>query len=417
MKRFAQKGYSVVEVLLAGALFAIVAGGVVTAIIYAQRTNESAFAREKAIRLAEEGVQAIRSIRQRDFDLLANASSVGLNFEENVWKLVYYPTENDDVTTDGFRRRLRIEDGPTTFSKSVNVKVDYVTGGVQREVELSTIVSDLEESDDDVARVEGQDRLVSNNYIIQNDSQSPGELQDLVIQSVRTIGGVEFWYAADQKISLSEGRLASLWYDLSGNGNHVTQTDPDTRPVWEDGVLNGYPALRFDGENDNLAFPSIDLTGNDGMTIFVVSAANANLDPADDAGAYGAFFFNGGWGGKFYVSPQQDAVSYKIGAPPEQGEVLYTRPAGIGTDFTLTGVVKNQATEELYVDGVNVNTETGRNFPTNAVVDPGFIGQESEFGSSFFNGYIAEIIVFNKGLNAAEFTTIQDYLNEKYVIF
>jgi type II secretory pathway pseudopilin PulG len=417
MKRFAQKGYSVVEVLLAGALFAIVAGGVVTAIIYAQRTNESAFAREKAVRLAEEGVQAVRSIRQRDFDLLVNASSIGLTFEENVWKLVYYPTENDDITTDGFRRRIRIEDGPTTFSKAVSIRVDYITGGVEREVELSTIVSDLEESDDDVTRVDGQDRLVSNNYIIQNDSQSPGQLQDLVIQSVKTVGGVEFWFAADQNISLSEGSAVSLWYDISGNDHHLVQLEPEVRPTWEDGVINGYPALRFDGENDLMNFPTVDLEGNDGMTAFVVSSASSDRDPNDDEGAYGAFYFQGGWGGKLYVSPQQNAVSYKFGAPPEQGGVVYTRPSSIGTDFTLTGVVKDQGTENLYIDGVNVNTETGRSFPTAEIPGPGYFAAESEFGFSHFHGYIAEVIVFNKALSPTEYATIEGYLNDKYNIY
>lgn len=415
MKRFAQKGYSVVEVLLAGALFAVVAGGVVTAIIYAQRTNESAFAREKAIRLTEEGVQAVRSIRQRDFDLMVNAPSIGLEFKESKWELVYYPTQSDDVTTDGFRRRLSIEDGPTTFSKEVKVRVDYTTGGIEREVELSTIVSDLEESDDDVTRVEGQDRLISNNYIIQNDSQSPGELQDLVIQSVKTIGGVEFWFAADQNISLSEGSSTSLWYDISGNENHVVQIDPETRPTWKDGIVNGYPALSFDGQDDSLSFPPIDLNGNDGMTAFVVSSASSDRNPSDDIGAYSPLYFGGSFNGKFFISPQQNSITYRFGAP--DAVVEYIRPTSIGASFTLTGVVKDQGTENLYVDGVSVNSETGRSFPTSEIGEPGFIGQELRSGSSYFHGYIAEIIVFNKALSPTEYATVQDYLNEKYVIY
>lgn len=417
MKRFAQKGYSVVEVLLAGALFAIVAGGVVTAIVYAQRTNESAFAREKALRVAEEGIEAVRSIRQRDFELIVNSPAVGLDYTDNQWNLIYFPSENDDVTPDGFRRRLIIEDGPTNFTKNLTVTVDYRTGGERREVQLASVISDL--SGEDAASGEGVDGLedlVSNNFIIVNDGQSAGDLQDLVIQSVRNIGGVEFWYAADQKVSLSEGTGVSLWYDLSGNDHHVQQPGVEARPTLEEGIINGYPALLFDGLDDTLLFPDIDLSGLDGMTAFLVTASNSDQDANNFSGSFSPLYLGGGR--EFYINPQQSEIAFKFGASPDLGEIVYPRPSNIGTGFSLTAARKNQDTEELFVNGGVVGTYTGRNFPTDQISSPGSLSRLNIFGTRIgFDGYIAEIIVFNDALTDDELAAITTYLNEKYNIY
>jgi hypothetical protein len=413
MKISIKKGYSVVEVLLAGTLLAIVAGGVVTAFIYAQRSNQSSFAREKALRIAEEGVQAVRMIRQEEYDLLVNAPSVGLSFEDNAWELVYYPTENDDTSTDGFRRRLRIEDGPTTFSKAITVRVSYAIGRRNREVELKTIVSSLSEGNA-MQIGDGRDELVSENYIIQDDSQASSELQNLSMQSVQNIGNIEFWYSADQNISRSEGIYTSLWYDMSGNGHHVVQTDPDTRPMFEDGVINGYPALKFDGQNDHLVFPSIDFAGNNGMTVFVVASTTADLVPTAGEGSYGAFAFQSEGVGKFYVSPQRNSITYNFGDPTD---ISYSRPIGVGEDFTLTGVRKVQGSEEIYVDGNLVNSVSGRAFPTGAIGNTGYVGRSTAAQPTFFQGYIAELLVFDKGLTASEYAVAQNYLNEKYNLY
>ena len=417
MKKFAKKGYSVVEVLLAGALFAIVAGGVVTAIVYAQRTNESAFAREKALRIAEEGVQAVRSIRQRDYDLIVNSPSIGLDYTNNQWNLIYFPSENDDVTADGFRRRLIVEDGPTNFSKNLTVTVDYRTGGERREVQLASVISDL--SGDDVSAQQttpGRDDLVSNNYIIQNDDQNAGNVQDLVIQSVRNIGGLEFWYAADQKISLSEGTRVSLWYDLSGNGYDVQQPGVEARPAFEEGVINGYPALRFDGLDDTLQFPEIDLAGYDGMTVFMVTASNSDQDVTNFTGAFSPLYIGGTR--EFYLNPQQNAISFHFGANPDQGELIYNRPSSIGTNFSLTSARKNEGFEQLFVNGSEVANYSFRSFPTDEINSPGQIGRLNIYGTrTGFDGYIAEIIVFNDALTDSELDTVTNYLNDKYNLY
>ncbi len=63
--------------------------------------------------------------------------------------------------------------------------------------------------------------------------------------------GLLLWLKADS-ISASDGDVISSWDDQSGNGLHFTQSDSTKAPVFKTNIINGLPALRFDGVNDVL---------------------------------------------------------------------------------------------------------------------------------------------------------------------
>jgi len=81
-----KKGFSLIEILLAVALFVLVAGAFIFLIIESYKINEKAQEVTLATGLAEEGMEAVRSIRDFKFTDLKDGT-YGLAIEENRWVL------------------------------------------------------------------------------------------------------------------------------------------------------------------------------------------------------------------------------------------------------------------------------------------------------------------------------------------
>ena len=79
-----QRGFSLVEILLAVAVFVSIATALVTTLIYGQESTALAGARARAVFLAEEGLEATRNIRDANFTNLTNGTH-GLAISSNQW--------------------------------------------------------------------------------------------------------------------------------------------------------------------------------------------------------------------------------------------------------------------------------------------------------------------------------------------
>lgn len=79
-----KRGFSLVEVLLAGSLFSLLVTAIVGAILFGQESTATAGARGRAVALAEEGLEATRNIRDDDYAVLTSGSK-GLAISANQW--------------------------------------------------------------------------------------------------------------------------------------------------------------------------------------------------------------------------------------------------------------------------------------------------------------------------------------------
>ncbi len=79
-----QRGFSVVEVLLAAGVFALLVTGLVGAVVYGRASSDSAGDRSQALSLAEEGIEATRNIGDAAYANLA-AGTYGLTQTSNQW--------------------------------------------------------------------------------------------------------------------------------------------------------------------------------------------------------------------------------------------------------------------------------------------------------------------------------------------
>lgn len=103
-----QKGFSLIEVILATALFALFVAALVGMYLYGQESTMLAGNRVRASLLAEEGLEAVRNIRDEgsegSFDALT-AGTYGLATSSNQWVL-----SGSSDTTDIFTRSITITD-------------------------------------------------------------------------------------------------------------------------------------------------------------------------------------------------------------------------------------------------------------------------------------------------------------------
>ncbi|MCA9375763.1 MAG: prepilin-type N-terminal cleavage/methylation domain-containing protein [Candidatus Doudnabacteria bacterium] len=87
MRRTFSQGFSLIEVLLAVGLFALVVTALVGVLFVGQEGTQAAGDRVRASFLADEGLQAVRSMRDTDPTLVVEGVH-GLSMESGVWAFV-----------------------------------------------------------------------------------------------------------------------------------------------------------------------------------------------------------------------------------------------------------------------------------------------------------------------------------------
>jgi len=242
---------------------------------------------------------------------------------------------------------------------------------------------------------------------------------------VPPVANLSLWLKADAITGLSDGDSVSSWADFSGNENDAAQATAAHQPVYKTGIINGKPVVRFAPSAGNEKImdvaddDTIDLTS--AFTIYAVAYVNGRYNTTDSgflfvkAGstdASGAQYGFGGGNDRWVVncafggSSWQDHMSSNDQAWPTQTWVVVS----------------------AYYDGTNVIIEnhgdaTG---PTSLgdtdapVASTGLLQiggySHSWSGDEYFQGDIAEILIYKSTHDAATRNQIIEYLQTKYNI-
>ena len=114
-----KKGFSAVDILLSVALFGLLVTGLIGALIFGEQSSQVAGFRGRAVLVAEEGLEAVRNIRDHSFGNMVNGT-YGLAASAGVWTF----SGSFDVT-DIFTRSTTIAD--STVSASFKLVTATVT--------------------------------------------------------------------------------------------------------------------------------------------------------------------------------------------------------------------------------------------------------------------------------------------------
>ena len=258
--------------------------------------------------------------------------------------------------------------------------------------------------------------------ILDNDNigaEGPGGVGDL--------NALQLWLRAEDGTDASgNGDPVGQWADQSGNGNDFTQSGSQ-RPTLQTNAINGRPSLQFNDSNNEFLN---DTDGNDNyvnaepaFSVFTVSESNeintesgvfiADTDSGPDTGS---------------GDDQDDIISvrYDIDGSTEHLELGLATNEGGGTTLTFNsndGTLSTDpqllqyewgsgSTLRFFVNGTNEGSAS----PPSG----GLSGAESvaigrtDGGQPYWDGRIAETVLYTATLNRAQRQIVQNYLSAKY---
>lgn len=232
---------------------------------------------------------------------------------------------------------------------------------------------------------------------------------------------LEVWYRADRGVYTDGGCAITLasntdnvgcWKDQSGNG--VNAIAVAGSPTYNTNILNGQPALTFNGSNAQLVFNRI---VQDDFTLISLFSTTQNTGGCTDQW----------YCGEGLLDAEVGNIVNDFGLTLSQGYVLTGVGNLAGADVTITSAAQynnnaghmaffhrtaSSGAMQQYVDGTQTGSNTGS---TNSLTDPGFIKIGSlQTDLNYFSGYNPEAIVFSTNLPDVERILVQNYLSAKY---
>lgn len=224
-----------------------------------------------------------------------------------------------------------------------------------------------------------------------------------------SIPGLLLWLDASQISGLSGGSQVASWFDVSGLGYHALQSTSSRRPTYQVNVINGRPAVRFDGSNDYLRNSGFDpLSGRSGVTAFVLFRA------ASTSGNRVGF-------SESARNLNQQVYSGSVYTYATSG--VHGRAAFTSTAFTLWNSIfdgtqsGNAGRLRLYIDGVPQGLTYTGTVPALLNGASGYeVGRSYGSETGYWTGDIAEVIVYGRTLNEGERQTVESYLSQKYAL-
>jgi hypothetical protein len=210
------------------------------------------------------------------------------------------------------------------------------------------------------------------------------------------LAGCVLWLRGDLGISPAGGPV-STWSDQSGLGHNASGANH--KPTFNATAMNGFPAIQGDGATLYMSTNDILLTITPAVTM-CAAVQPSNLD----VNAHRILEFD-------------STNLYELGitsTPNYDFTVKGTSAAGgmpaINTNAIVTGVYA-APTSTLYVNGSPVKTAS----PTAPAAnhDPLFL-MASTTGTLLWNGYLGEVIVYNRVLATQELALVHRYLGARY---
>ncbi len=228
-------------------------------------------------------------------------------------------------------------------------------------------------------------------------SQAPGGVS----------GGLNVWLKADAGTSsTTNAAYLATWADQSGSGNDATQSVASAKPQYYSNIMNGNPAVKTTGPR----YFDVNLNGinNQNFTIFTVTKrqSGSNFQHIIGVQQSGAYVGLGlGYSGSSLLRFFEYGNIIAIACTPYAG--ANEIPTILSSQFDMAAGKKMWQIR----DGVQL-ARSGNNKTHYALTGNGRVGRGNDnYG---FNGYISEVIVYNRILTSAEKIQVHTYLSVKY---
>ncbi len=229
-------------------------------------------------------------------------------------------------------------------------------------------------------------------------------------------GNLFAYFKANTGITRDMSDAVSQWDDFTGNGHDAPQSTGSKQPLFVSNLLNGFPAIRFDGINDDLKTSSF--TSESNMTSWLVVREQLH-DCVDDG--------RGGCAG------QRGMVDGGV----DDEQIVFTDPATLTRINTFSGgagmqtdnapginvwyllVIRWQSSNLGRMIVHNLDTDTQLEDKTGNFVSPSFtgitMGSRGSAALGFAEIEIAEYGVYNEASSDAKINNLVIYVRRKFV--
>jgi hypothetical protein len=227
--------------------------------------------------------------------------------------------------------------------------------------------------------------------------------------------GLVLWLEADQGLATD----GSSWTDQSGKGHSATAV-PGDAPTYVASAINGLPAAQFTG-NAAMSISGALLTSQQ-FTIVAVATDNSTYDGnnlefreiiSNWSSSTGdqSIFLGDLWTNASGKTLDRFRFTDAIGGA-DQGD------AGVGQlkrpteAFILSGTnASDSATVKL---GTKVQYQSNTPLSTRDLTAPWYLGRQAQADVEHWNGYIAEVLVYNRALTPRQLKKVVKYLQGKW---
>lgn len=231
-------------------------------------------------------------------------------------------------------------------------------------------------------------------------------------QTPRIIPSLFAWYDGSDPLGTgvppANNTQISPWYDKSGNGYNATNGTGSAQPTYKSNILGGNGVINFDGSDDTLTMPSgVYSLANGNNTAFVVS--NTTSDSTTQRVVY--MTEGGAANSRWFVAYSTTSGNVNFNSSTSNASVSATGVTK--ANYNIFSCYRSGTTQSISVN--NAAETTNASGASESGVDAASIGSNGG-GAGFVIGNIAEIIIYNRALSAADIIQINRYLSNKWGI-
>ncbi len=241
------------------------------------------------------------------------------------------------------------------------------------------------------------------------------------------VDGLVLWLDADANhVTKGADNRVSAWVDVTDTVNNATpdnvaQSDPTRRPLWVDKAINDRPALQFDGDDflnntvSNLVAAGsariVFLVGrlddrSTGATVFAFRRSTSAEKPL-----FGVNLYAGGDPPSVFLVYTDGSHGNRNTPIAEPGIALEALRRPFISTHRSTG---SDQTIAVDLNGVPLKISNAATVSAEGGLDGFTIGDSENLPDTGWHGLIAEVLVFDRELKAAERKQVGLYLAKKY---
>jgi hypothetical protein len=213
------------------------------------------------------------------------------------------------------------------------------------------------------------------------------------------------WFRADRGVETGADGRVLRWKDSSQDVEAAPPT-PENAPTLVKDAISGQPALRFDGKARYLHLPPSLLTS---QQFTIVAVANDR----DAGGQHREIFSN--WRREDNVGP---ALFFGLTGPSSVRLTDFFAPAGRvenpASHFILTAVT-DRMSAAVYQNRKEIAKRNAA-LPERNLTGRYVIGQQGNIQGEYWNGDIAELLVYNRALTTDELSKVWNWASQRYRI-